>query len=606
MTEHSKYPPLSDYALVSDCHCAALVSRSGSVDWCCMPRIDGDSHFGRLLDWDRGGCWAIAPASEEFKVERFYEDQSLVLVTEFTTATGTARLIDLMAMSDSASTAGGTHQDLHIRVLEGVEGEVDFTFLMAPRFDYAAVLPCIHKHKDKIHAMWGSNQGLVLYSDVPLTEAENSCLTTEFTVSAGDRLHFSIRSVTPEELEEPDIAPPETAEWLDRKRKETLSWWRDWYASAEGQVKHDEQTLKSALILKGLTVEQTGAIVAAATTSLPEQIGGCRNWDYRYSWIRDSVFTARALHELGFMREADRFASFIERSAAGNAEQLQVMFGVDGKRRLAEAQLDWLEGYQGSAPVRIGNQASQQLQHDAYGELLELAWIRHCHGGAIDERRWRFLRSVVEVAAERWQTPDFGIWEVRNGPRHFVFSKAMCWRALDRGIALVNHYGFEAPLERWHSTRDTIRADVFQHGYDARRGIFRQAYDSDYLDSSLLLLPWFGFIDHCDPRMVRTADALCEGLDQGGLLLRYNSPDGFPGMEGAFLPSTFWLVDCLANQNRLDQAHAYYTRATACANDLGLFSEGYDPENKAMLGNIPQGLTHVSQIVAYLTLAKAR
>lgn len=398
------------------------------------------------------------------------------------------------------------------------------------------------------------------------------------------------------------VGDAESSGFLDQQLERSLTWWQGWAGQLAPEHRNVPSILRSALVLKGLTVEQTGAIAAAATTSLPEWIGGTRNWDYRYSWIRDSVFIVRALYELGFGREADRFAEFIERSAAGSAEQLQTMFGVDGKRRVVELELPWLEGYRGSRPVRIGNGASMQLQLDASGELMELAWLRHCHGGGIGPADWDFLADIVEVTAQQWSKPDHGIWEVREEPKHFVFSKAMCWLAMNRGIELAQHYGFAAPLERWNATRDEIRAAIEQQGYDSRRGIFRQAFDSDYADASLLLLPWFHFVAYDDPRMLRTTEFLASKLDENGLLKRYDSPDGISGPEGAFVPCTFWLVDCLARQGKTEQAREYYERAMACANDLGLFAEEFDGQNHAMLGNFPQGLTHVSQIIAQLAL----
>ncbi|HEY0963422.1 MAG TPA: glycoside hydrolase family 15 protein, partial [Pseudomonadales bacterium] len=347
--------------------------------------------------------------------------------------------------------------------------------------------------------------------------------------------------------------------------------------------------------------ERTGAIAAAATTSLPEWIGGERNWDYRYSWIRDSVFAVRALHQLGFTREADRFACFIQRSAGGDAEQLQTLFCIDGHRRSTEVELAHLSGYRGSRPVRIGNAAATQLQLDAYGELLELAWLRYQHGRDI-AADWDFLADIVDVAARRWREPDYGIWEVRNEPQHFVFSKALCWVALQRGIQLAESCGLKAPLAQWRQNRDAIRHEIQTEGYDAKLGCFRQAYGNSKADASLLLLPWFHFVPYDDPRMLRTTEHIAAELDQGGLIRRYDAEDGLRGPEGVFLPCTFWLVDCLARQGRTDDARRYYDRASACANDLGIHSEEFDVDANAMLGNFAQGLTHESQIIARLAL----
>jgi GH15 family glucan-1,4-alpha-glucosidase len=594
-----EYRPLNDYALIGDCHGVALVSRLGSVDWAAMPRIDDNSTFARILDRNKGGFWSISPCERILNVKRYYETGTMVLVTEFETANGEIRLIDFMALSKHRAV---TDEDMYVRQVEGINGEVDMQYILAPRFDYGLVLPCIRQHGNdasaRLYMAWGSNHGLVIYADARLEARDQEDLSGRFKVKTGDKFNFSIRTVAPEEIGAPDFDPPETADYLNKIKRNTLQYWRQWSDQANLDYCHDKQTLRSALVLKALTVEKTGAVAAAATTSLPETIGGVRNWDYRFSWIRDSVFTVRALHELGFKREADRFADFIERSAAGSADQLRVVFGVDGRRRLVENELPELNGYRGSRPVRIGNEAIEQAQHDAYGELLELAWARHSYGSTISETRWAFLRHIVAFAVERWDKPDYGIWEVRGEPQRFVFSMALCWRAVDRGIALAEHYDFDAPLVDWRATRDSIRTAIETDGYNTEKGIFRQAFGSDYLDSSLLLLPWFGFIEYEDPRMVRTTEALRKGLDDHGLLRRYDFPDGLPGREGAFLPSSFWLVECLAHQNKRDMALQYYEKAISCANDVGLFPEEYDAKTNTPLGNLPQGLTHLAQIIA--------
>lgn len=596
------YPPIADYALISDCHSIAMISRTGSVDWCCMERIDNDSTFARLLDWRKGGFWSIAPALQEFESSRHYEPGTLVLVTEFHTRHGKARLYDFFAVFDPDETE---NRALHVRILEGIEGQVELALHCSPRFDYGGMVPRVQAIKGPaghLYSVWGSNQGLLVYSDVPLTIVGKNTLEAKITLGPAERLRFSARFVPPECLSEANLDAVESAAYLDQRLEQSLSLWQQWTTYIHSRYRDEPQVLRSALTLKALTYEQTGAIAAAATTSLPEWIGKERNWDYRYSWIRDSVFTVRALHQLGLTREADRFACFIERAAGGEAEQLQAVFGVDGNRRIVELELPFLEGYCGSRPVRIGNGASKQLQLDAYGELLELAWLRHQHGRDI-AADWDFLTDIVELAAQRWHEPDYGIWEIRAEPQHFVFSKALCWVALHRGIQLAQACGFAAPLERWIHTRTEIRAAIEEHGYDSERGIFRQAYDSSCADASLLLLPWFHFVDYDDPRMLRTTRYLAETLDDHGLLRRYNSTDGLEAGEGAFIPCTFWLVDCLARQGRRDEAQRYYATASACANNLGLFSEEFDGEANAMLGNFAQGLTHVSQIIASLALA---
>lgn len=601
MESNANYRPLNDYALIGDCHGVALISRTGSVDWAAMPRIDDHASFARLLDYRKGGFWAITPCDADVKVHRYYEPGTMILVTEFETASGKVRLRDCMSMPQLGPEPG---EDLHIRQIEGLSGRVELRYVLAPRFDYGLVSPCIRAHSsaDGLYVAWGSKHGLVIYAEAPLKIREQQDLSGTFSVDSGARLLFSIRTMPPEELENPAFDPPESTAMLSDNLDRTRQCWRKWSQQGKPEVCHDEQTLRSALVLRALTVEKTGAVAAAATTSLPEHLGGERNWDYRFSWVRDSVFTVRVLHELGFCREADRFADFIERSTAGNADQIQAVFGVDGGRLLVENELEELDGYCGSRPVRTGNAAMSQAQHDAYGELLELAWARHSFGTPITPQRWGFLKDTVETACQRWDKRDYGIWEVRSEPQHFVFSMALCWRAVDRGIALAEHYGFEAPLTRWRAVLKDIRAAIETRGYDEHQGIFRQAFDSDYLDSSLLLLPWFGFIDYRDPRMVRTTEAIRRGLDDQGLLRRYNSPDGLSGHEGAFLASSFWLVECLAHQGEKALARRYYARAAACANDVGLFPEEFDTQRNIWLGNLPQGLTHLGQIMAYQAL----
>jgi GH15 family glucan-1,4-alpha-glucosidase len=362
---------------------------------------------------------------------------------------------------------------------------------------------------------------------------------------------------------------------------------------------------RSAIVLKGLSNAPTGAIVAAATTSLPEAPGGSRNWDYRLTWIRDSCFAVRSLAEIGFMKEADGFRRFVERSAAGSAEELQILFGVGGERRLTERDITELEGYRGARPVRVGNAAEKQKQFDVYGELLDLSWHWHKRGHSPDTDYWEFLTGMVETAATTWQKPDRGIWEMRLAPRHFVHSKVMCWAALDYGVMLAEELGLDAPVGRWKNVREEIRKAAEEKGYDAKRGIFVQAFDNDSLDSSLLLMPTVGFIDYQDPRMIRTTEAVQRELSVDGFLHRYPSgDDGMEEEEGAFLACSFWLVNCFAHQGRLDEAHEVFRKAIEIGNELHLFSEEYDVRNGTMLGNYPQGLTHLSLITAAVAISE--
>lgn len=594
------YPLIEDYAYISDCHCGALVSLDGSVDWCCMPRFDDDSSFGRLLDWKKGGHCSITPSSP-YEVSRRYLPGTLVLETTFRTAEGEARLIDFFAMDEEELPT--PRLDM-IRIVEGVSGEVELRIEICPRFDSGEIVPYLGQREKACIAV-GSNQGLLITSEAVLEMDHCGMFSATCRISPGQRQRMMIQFEFPEEIEEAAAGELPDGQELDVRLERTVAWWKKWSAQMRSPFEIDHQTLASALLLKGLTFEKTGAVIAAATTSLPEWIGGERNWDYRYSWVRDSVFTVRVLHELGFVAEADRFHQFIQRSSAGSADELQIMYGIDGKRRLPEVELDWLEGYRESRPVRAGNGAAKQVQLDIYGELLEMAWAWHVNGHHTEPDYWRFLCSVIDTVEKRWEKEDHGIWEVRSDGAHHVHSKVMCWAAVNRAIQIAQDDRYDAPLDKWITMRERMRKVIEEKGYDQERGIFTQTFGGKHLDGALLLLPRVEFLDYRDPRMVRTTDAICEELDRGGLLLRYAIADGFPHPEGVFLPCTFWLVECLAYQGRLELAWKYYERALACANDVGLFSEEYDVENGHMLGNIPQGLTLVSQITARLALAEA-
>jgi GH15 family glucan-1,4-alpha-glucosidase len=596
------YPPIEDYALISDCESIALVGRHGAIDWCCMPSMDADSCFGRLLDWQAGGHCSIAPVdAAEARATRRYEDGSMVLATRFDTAAGSVSLHDFFVARGDPEHPDDT--DHLARLARCDRGELTLRVEVAPRFDYGVTLPDLRGVGGGLHTACGSNKGLLIHCSHPLElRRGDSALWGEVCLRAGEALQLSIRFVPPEAL------PQAVRDWnpacaaLVPQLERTLAWWAAWERSA-GRAPHaDALTRRSALVLKALCFERTGAIAAAATTSLPEAPSGMRNWDYRFSWVRDSVLAVRALHALGFAREADRFSAFIERSTAGHAHQLQVMYGLDGRRRLPETTLDHLEGWRGARPVRIGNAAAGQTQLDVYGTLLELAWLAHGGAHPPDEPYWQFLVEAVNCTCARWREPDHGIWEVRDIARHFVHSKAMCWVAVDRGIRLARLRPGSAPLDRWRATRDAIRADIEAHGYDAEHGVYRQAYGETQADAALLLLPHFGYLPFDDPRMLRTTDWIRSQLDRNGLLLRYQRADGLPEPEGAFLPCTFWLAECLARQDRREEAWRCYERAAGCANELGLFSEEVQRDGGGMLGNFPQALTHLSQLVARLAL----
>jgi GH15 family glucan-1,4-alpha-glucosidase len=598
-TDEPGYPPIGDYAFLGDCHTGALVSSRGSVDWLCLPRLDDGGYFGRLLDRGRGGWCAITPADPAARSRRRYLDGTMVLETEMTTPAGRVRVTDCLTMRP-----GGARRPYRqlLRVVDGLQGAVDLRVEVVPRFDYGQVRPWIRRSGRTWQAL-GGDDGLVIEGDMPLAAAGPHDLRADVRVHAGQRLRLSLRHVRPEVLDGAGTRPTAPEE-LDRRLVQTVAWWRGWSSRAGRLGPDPAAAVRSAMVLKALTQATTGAIAAAATTSLPEAPGGPRNWDYRASWVRDSVFALRSLAELGYTAEADGFRRFIQRSAAGSAEELQIMYGLGGERRLQEVTLDGLEGYGGARPVRIGNAAARQHQHDVYGELLDLAWSWHRQGHSPNADDWRFLVGLVDTAAERRRTPDHGIWELRGRPRHLVHSKVMCWVALDRGLRLAADLGFPAPVARWTAAREEIRAEVERRGYDPGRGVFTQAFDRPELDAALLLLPSVGFVAWDDPRMRRTVEELRRELEVGGLLLRYRTPDGLDGAEGAFVACTFWLAECLARQGRGAEARAAFAAASATANDLGLFAEEFDPATGMLLGNYPQALTHLSHIAAAVALAQ--
>jgi len=594
-----EYPPIADYALIGDCHSAALVSRQGSIDWCCLPRFDSDSCFGRMLDWAKGGHFQITPEGR-FSSHREYLEHSLVLVTTFRAGGGEVRLIDFFAMR-----AGGAQRPRReiVRIIEGVSGALRLDVRFSPRFDFGEVKPWIRSSAAGAFVAVGSNAGLLVFSDVPLQpDDDHHDLHGTLEVRADSRYHIGLQFLPPEECEGARFGKKGEVAQLDGHYEETLRWWREWSSKIVDGSGHGVSVVRSAIVLKALCYAPTGAIIAAPTTSLPETAGGERNWDYRFCWIRDSIFTVHALGNLGLQAEAGGMRRFIQRSAAGNADELQVLYGVDGKRRVPEIDLEKLDGWRGSRPVRIGNGAAEQFQADMYGMVVELSWRWSERGERPDDHYWRFLTAIVEAAIERSHLPDRGFWEVRSRPLHFVQSKVMCWAAVDGGIALAERYSLPAPLERWRKECDRLRQNIEKRGYNRKRGIFVRSYGSKDVDAALLLLPAVEFVAWDDDRMVRTADAIREDLSYEGLVRRYDAKDGLRGNEGVFVACTFWLAECLAHQRRRKEAAEAFQRACACANDLGLFAEEYEPRKKEMLGNFPQGLTHLAHVSAALAL----
>jgi GH15 family glucan-1,4-alpha-glucosidase len=599
-----EYPPIGDYALIGDCHSAALVGRDGSIDWCCLPRFDSGSAFGRLLDRRRGGHCAIQPAGEAtWESARSYLDDTLVLETTLAGPTGEAKLIDCFLIRERAV---GTDARQILRVIEGLRGSVELDVRIAPRFDYGQVRPWIRRHGHRLHSTIGGNDALVVWCQQELAEDPAHELVGRFAVGPGDRVRLALTYCAPERVAP---GPPEQPDphALDELLEATIGWWRDWASSLRLGTRDEPAARRSGIVLKALTYAPTGAVAAAPTTSLPEAVGGARNWDYRYAWVRDSSFSSRAFAELGAVDEADAFRAFIMRSAAGHAGDLQVVYGVGGERRLRGDVVEGLEGYRKSAPVRLGNDASEQTQLDAYGELVNLTWRWHRRGHSPDDDDWRFLVSLIDHAAEQWSEPDKGLWEWAGEPRHFVHSKALCWSALDRGIRLADECMRRAPVRRWKQARDELRDTIERRGYDEKRGVYVQAFDSTEMDAALLLLPTVDYVAWDDERMVRTVAAIREELDAGGgLLYRYQCDDGLEGDEGAFLCCSFWLAECLAQMGELTEARTIFDQAVARSNDLGLFSEEVDPKTGELLGNFPQGLTHLAHIDAAVALKSAQ
>jgi GH15 family glucan-1,4-alpha-glucosidase len=591
------YPPIADYALLADGESAALVSR-GSVDWCCLRRIDEGACFARLLDRETGGHWAIEPVAGDAQATRRYLDGTLVLETTFRTAAAEARVLDCMVVNRRDP---GTPCRRLVRIVEGVRGSSELNVVLRARLDYGALEPWRLERAPGVYTLSGGDDALVVTGDADWRPESAHDLIASVTVGPGERVRMSLEFTPPHALDR-DPPRPREADELDRDLADTCTWWSEWSARAPDL---DPAVLRSAIVLKALTNPVTGAIAAAPTTSLPESPGGSANWDYRYSWVRDSTFSVRSMAAIGFEDEAEGFRRFIERTAGGSAEQMQIVYGIYGRRVLDERELDHLEGYRGAGPVRVGNAAANQLQLDAYGELLELAWRWHDRGHQPDDAYWAFLVDLVDTAAERWREPDSGLWESRDDAQHFVHSKVMCWAALHRGVQLAEKLDRDAPVDQWARQRDAVRRAVERNGYDAERGVFVRAFGDSQLDAALLLLPRLGFLDYDDERMLRTTDAIRDELGCGGGLLRRFRKDRGDDPEGAFLACSFWLAECLAHQGRLDLAREAFAATAATANELGLFAEEYDSEAQEMLGNFPQGLTHLSHIAAAVAIAEA-
>jgi GH15 family glucan-1,4-alpha-glucosidase len=582
--------PIEDYALIGDCKTAALVSRAGSIDWLCWPRFDSAACFADLLGTGDNGHWRIAPADPDARVRRWYRDGSVVLETVFSTADGEVAVIDFMPL--------GHEQSSVIRVVQGRRGRVDMRMRFALRFDYGAAVPWVTRLEDDsgIVAVAGPDMA-VLRTPAPL-EGKDLTTVSCFTVEEGETVPFVLTHA------ESHLHPPKALDAL-ACLTETETFWVRWSRRGTYKGPYEDAVRRSLVTLKALTYHPTGGIVAAPTTSLPEQLGGTRNWDYRYCWLRDATITLLAFMHAGYYEEAQAWRDWLHRSVAGSPEQTQIMYGIAGERRLLEWEADWLPGYQGARPVRIGNAAHAQLQLDVFGEVMDALHQARVGGLAAAPESWDLQRKVIERLEAIWTEPDEGIWETRGGRRHFTFSKVMAWVALDRAIRSAESFGLDGPLDRWRALRAHIHETVCKQGYDAARGTFVQSFGGCELDASLLLIPLVGFLPPNDPRVRNTLAAIERELKCDGFILRYNTAeanDGLPPGEGAFLACSFWLVDNYALQGRWREAQELFERLLSLRNDVGLLAEEYDPVNSRQLGNFPQAFSHVSLIGSALTL----
>lgn len=585
--------PIEDYALIGDLETAALVCRNGSIDWLCLPRFDSGACFAALLGEPEHGRWLIAPVDSDASVQRRYRGDTLVLETEFTTPGGTVRVIDFMPPRGAV----GTGQHDLIRIVEGVDGRVDMEMELMVRFDYGSVTPWTTMNGDVLRAVAGPDS-ITLFTPVNL-EVEAEASRARFQVAVGDRVPF-VFAWMPSHLPPPDAADAEEA------LRRTEKWWQDWSENCQFQGEHRDLVMRSLITLKGLTYAPTGGIVAAPTTSLPELIGGERNWDYRYVWLRDATFTLYALSIGGFEGEAMAWRDWLLRAAAGSPEDLRIMYGLGGERRLPELHLSWLPGYEGSRPVRVGNEAHRQFQIDTFGEVIDALHVARRRGLEPEEEAWTLQLALLEFLEGNWQRDDHGLWEVRGPARPFTHSRLMSWVAFDRAVKTVDRTRLDGPVDRWRSVRDEIRSDIMTHGYDSSRNTFVQSYGSEALDAALLLIPQVGFLEPTDERVVGTVDAVLADLSLSeDLIRRYRTEqadDGLAGHEGAFIICSFWMVDALALMGRREEARRRFDGLVGLANDVGLMAEEYDPVAGRMLGNFPQAFSHVGLIDSADTL----
>jgi GH15 family glucan-1,4-alpha-glucosidase len=584
---------IEDYALLGDLQTAALVGRSGSVDWLPFPRFDSSSCFSALLGGREHGRWLLAPVSGGPATDRCYRENTLVLESEWQTPDGRVRVIDFMPPRESKP-------DI-VRIVEGLEGRVPMRTELVIRFDYGSVVPWVIRLDTRTLVAIGGPDGLLLRTPIAL-EPEGMSHTAEFVVHEGDRVPF-VLTWFPSHEQRPAAVDAEQA------LVDTETYWRSWLADSTYDGEYDEAVKTSVLVLKALTYAPTGGIIAAPTTSLPERIGGPRNWDYRYCWLRDATFTLYALMNAGFLTEAKAWRDWLLRSVAGDPENAQILYGVGGQRRVIESELPWLPGYAGSAPVRIGNAAHEQFQLDVYGEVMDALHQARVHGLDPDDHAWSLQRNLIGFLETAWDRPDEGIWEVRGPRRHFTHSKVLAWVAFDRAVQTVESLGLTGPVERWRRLRQEVHDEVCREGFHSGLNSFTQSYGSDELDAATLLIPLVGFLPADDPRVLGTIEAIEKRLMRDGFVERYrtgahNDVDGLHGGEGVFLPCSFWLVDALQLAGREDDARGLFERLLGIRNDLGLLSEEYDPAEQRLLGNFPQAFTHVGLVNSAFNLSQ--
>lgn len=589
--------PIEDYGFIGNMLTGALIARDGSLDWLCLPRFDSDACFAALLGGPEHGRWQIAPAGEIVRTSRRYRPGTAILETTFETAEGRATVIDFMPFTDDER-----YVDV-VRLVRGDAGKVRMRMELIMRFGYGRLVPWVRRQGYGLSAVTGPD-ALQLHTPVELHGA-NFTTTAEFSVGAGATVPFTLAY-------HPSHHPARLPENADQRLEQATRLWCDW----SGRCQHERQeghpwreaVVRSLITLKALTFQPTGGIVAAPTTSLPERLGGIRNWDYRFCWIRDATLTLYALLTSGYREEAEAWRHWLLRAAAGDPKQLQIMYGLGGERRLTEFDLPWLPGYAGSSPVRVGNAAHEQRQLDVQGELMDTLYVARKFHLEPDDDAWRFQKTMLEQLARDWNKPDEGIWEIRSGKRHFTHSRMMCWAAFDRGIKAVENQGLTGPVERWRVLRDTIHADVCRHGWNPDKQAFVQYYGGNALDASLLLMAEVGFLPPEDPRFVGTVEAIERELTVDGLVLRYrpeHAPDGLPGHEGVFLACSFWLADAYIMLGRRDDAEALFERLLGLRNDLGLLAEEFDPRSGRQLGNFPQAFSHIALVNTANNLASA-